>query len=116
VKVSFPIEWGRTEECEHDGDKVTRLSAGGCFIQTAHEAKRDETLFLRLWEASHGGVLQARVRYQLRVNLRFPPIGIGVEFIALSDEDENHLEHLLAFCNESSETLSTSETVSQHGI
>jgi Tfp pilus assembly protein PilZ len=113
VKVSFQIEWGKTEECEHHGDKVTRLSAGGCFVQTEKEVERDETVFLRLWETPHGGnILEGRVIYQFRISPQFPPIGMGIEFVALHDEDESHLEHLLEFYNESSATLLTSETVS----
>ena len=106
VKVSIPIEWGRTEACEQLGDKVTRLSMGGCFIQTEKETQTDEILFLRLWEISDGrGVLKCQVIYQLKIDPRFPPIGIGVKFIELEEEEENHLRHMLEFCNETSETL-----------
>ena len=105
AKVSIPVEWGKTPVCEQFGDKVTRLSIGGCFIQTEQETQRDEIIFLRLWETTDGrGVLKCQVIYQFRIDPRFPPIGLGVKFIELDEEEESHLRHMLEFCNATSET------------
>lgn len=102
VKVSIHIEWGKTPACEFRGDRITSLSAGGCFIQTERGGGRGDTVFLRLWESPNGeGVLRGRVIYQFGVGSKFPPIGVGVEFVGLGDEDAVNLESLLDFYNES---------------
>ncbi|HEV2761952.1 MAG TPA: PilZ domain-containing protein [Pyrinomonadaceae bacterium] len=101
VKVTFRIEWGATGECEHDGDSVTVLSSRGCFIRTSREARKGDTVFLRLWESPGGGaVLECRIAYVLRVGVGFPALGLGMDFVGLSDEQQDHLEHLLEFYRE----------------
>lgn len=106
VRVALPVEWGQTEECEHAGDKITRLSVGGCFVHTGREVAAGETVFISLWETSEGrDVLKGRVLYHLKVSPSFPPIGMGVEFTALSAEDASHLDAIVEFHRETSETF-----------
>jgi PilZ domain len=101
VRVTFRIEWGTTRRCEHRGDSITVLSSRGCFIRTAREARKGDTLFLRLWDSPGGGaVLECRVTYVLRAGLGMPTVGLGVDFVGLGDEEQRHLEHLLEFYRE----------------
>ena len=101
VKVTFRIEWGLTDGCEHHGDSIVVLGSRGCFIRTVREARKGDAVFLRLWESPGGGaVLEGKVAYVLRVGVGLPTIGLGVDFVGLSDEQKDHLEHLLTFYRE----------------
>lgn len=101
VKVDFRVEWGATRRCEHSGDNVIVLSSTGCFIRTTREARKGETIFLRLWDSPGGGaILESKVRYVLRFSLGQSAVGFGVDFIGLSADLKDHLEHLLEFFRE----------------
>ena len=101
VTVNFRIEWGTTRRCEQRGDSIAALSSRGCFIRTVSEARKGDTLFLRLWESPGGGaVLECRVAYVLRAGLGLPTVGLSVDFVGLNDEEKTHLEHLLDFYRE----------------
>ena len=96
--IDLYVRWGTTPECEHDGDQVTSLSLGGCFLVTEREAESGETVFIRLWEASTpGGLYQGVVRYQLQLSDPLPPIGLGVEFVEVGEEDSERLQGVMEY-------------------
>lgn len=116
VKVTFRIEWGAAHECEHHGDSLAVLSPRGCFIRTAREARKGDTVFLRLWESPGGGdILECQVAYVLRVGAGFPIVGLGLNFVGLSDEQKDHLKHLLEFYREAEAPDSPPPLVSSYG-
>lgn len=101
ITVSINLNWGATRECVHDGDRITRLSLGGCFIQTERKVKEGSVIYLRLWKLPGGkGVFRGIVRYQLQLSAKYAPIGFGVEFSGLDAEETARLREVLAFYGE----------------
>ena len=96
--IDMYVNWGRTKACNYDGDQITSLSLGGCFLVTERQADPNEIIYIQLWETyTPGGLYKGRVRYQLQVSDPFPPIGVGVEFIDISEKDRKNLEEVMEF-------------------
>jgi hypothetical protein len=96
--INLYVRWGLTRECEYDGDQVTSLSLGGCFLVTERRAESGETVFIRLWEAQQpGGLYEGVVRYQLQLSDPLPPIGLGVEFVRMDEEDREKLRGVMEY-------------------
>ena len=89
VLVSLQIDWGETAYCVWR-DRITSLSVGGCFIQTARELKNGQKIYLRLWLRDGERILRGEVRYCLE------RVGLGVEFFELMERDKEHLAELVA--------------------
>ena len=101
AKVAINVDWGETPACEYGGDRVTSLSLGGCFIQTERHVKEGAVAYVRLWERPGGrGVFRGIVRYQLQLSPRHAPIGLGLEFPDLDDEETASLKEVLNFYGE----------------
>src|SRR5712691_12126088 len=88
VKVDIYVPWGWTEECPFN-DRITSLSAGGCFIQTKLKAQPGRTVYLRLWMPDER-TLRGELRYSLE------KVGVGVEFKGLSDAQREVLLSLVS--------------------
>jgi len=88
VKVDIYVPWGWTEECPFN-DRITSLSAGGCFIQTKRKAQPERTVYLRLWMPDER-TLTGQLRYSLE------KVGVGVEFKGLSDAEREVLKDLVS--------------------
>ena len=88
VKVDIYVPWGWTVQCPYN-DRITSLSAGGCFIQTKQEAQPERTVYLRLWMPDER-TLTGELRYSLE------NVGVGVAFKGLSDEEQEVLSGLVA--------------------
>ena len=90
VPTSLPVEWGLTDKYEYHG-KITSLSHGGCLLQThAVQPLYDKTLRIRIPLPDHDWwQTEGRVLYYLR------DVGFGVEFSALSGEDDATLRRLM---------------------
>lgn len=91
-----PTHWGLTEQCLEDG-RITSLSVGGCFLATSAQLVPGQIVYLRFAlprKAGQAGVprtLQAQVRYH------FPPaVGVGLQFVNLTEEDERNLARYVA--------------------
>ena len=96
--IDLYVDWGRTEACNYGGDQITSLSLGWCFLVTERQVNPDDIIFIQLWEThAPGGLYKGRVRYQLQVSDPFPPIGIGVEFIDVDEEDRNKLQEVISY-------------------
>lgn len=105
VKLLINVNWGTTPDCEYSGDKVTSISLGGCFVQTERAVGEGNAVYVRLWEMPGGrGVFRGVVRYVLQLSPKHAPIGLGVEFAGLSDEESASLREVLNFYGE---TLTT---------
>jgi hypothetical protein len=101
AKVSINVDWGETPSCEYGGDRVTSISLGGCFIQTERHVKEGSVAYVRLWERPGGrGVFRGVVRYQLQLSPKHAPIGLGLEFPNLDDEETASLKEVLNFYGE----------------
>lgn len=101
ARVSINVDWGLTPSCEFAGDRVTSLSVGGCFIQTERPVKEDATVYVRLWEMPGGrGTFRGVVRYLLQLSPKHPPIGLGLEFPDLGEEERANLKEVLSFFGE----------------
>jgi hypothetical protein len=83
AKVLLTLNWGWTPEC-HFTDTLTSLSAGGCFIKTTQSAFKGRVLFIRFFIPDET-VLLGEVRYNLE------RIGLGVEFISLTEKEREAL-------------------------
>jgi hypothetical protein len=89
VRVSIYIDWGDTPYCLWQ-DRITSLSAGGCFVQTARELVAGQKIYLRFWLAGGGErILRGEVRYCLE------RVGLGVEFFELMERDREQLGELV---------------------
>ena len=88
VKVDIYVPWGWTEECPYN-DRITSLSAGGCFIQTKRKAQPERTVYLRLWMPDER-TLTGELRYNLE------KVGVGVEFKELGDAEREVLKGLVS--------------------
>ena len=101
AKVSINVAWGLSPACEFNGDRVSSISLGGCFIQTERHVKEGSVAYVRLWERPGGrGVFRGVVRYQLQLSPRHAPIGLGIEFPDLDDEGAASLKEVLNFFGE----------------
>jgi hypothetical protein len=98
VNVDFYADWGRSLECEHF-DKITSLSAGGCFLATQKELRSKDVIYLRISAERFGALkVQGEVKYQFRIMEGLPPTGVGVEFVGVSSQDERTLEEFVNHC------------------
>lgn len=88
VRVSINIQWGVDAYCLWQ-DRVTSLSVGGCFVQTARELKTGDRIFLRLWLRGGESILRGEVRYCLE------RVGLGVQFVELMERDKERLAELV---------------------
>lgn len=109
--LNLYVHWGRTEDCIYQGDQITSLSLGGCFLLTERHAQSGEIIFMQLWESNKpGGLYKGVVRYQLDVSGSFPSIGLGVEFIDTLEHDRLNLQEVMRFYSHQPEAQSeTSE-------
>lgn len=88
ARVSISTDWGETAYCLWH-DRITSLSAGGCFIQTGRELKPGDKIYLRLWLRDGERILRGEVRYCLE------RVGVGVEFFELMERDKERLAELV---------------------
>jgi hypothetical protein len=88
ARVSINIDWGETAYCLWH-DRVTSLSAGGCFLQTDRELPTGRKIYLRLWLRDGERILRGEIRYCLG------RVGLGVEFFELMERDKERLAELV---------------------
>jgi Tfp pilus assembly protein PilZ len=95
VNVDFYADWGRGRDCEHF-DKITNLSAGGCFLATQKELRSKDIIYIKISGEKFGALkLRGEVKYQFRVRENSPPTGVGVEFQGVSQNEEQTLQDLV---------------------
>ena len=87
AKVYIVVPWGRSAQCHHM-DRITSLSAGGCFLQTERPAGRGEQVFVKFWVPREKAI-RCEVRYQME------RIGMGVAFMDLSEGERRALGGLV---------------------
>ena len=98
INVDFFADWGWVPECAYY-DRITSLSIGGCFLATKRELHTGDEIYLRISvDASRPINLKGVVRRQLRVMEGGPPSGVGVEFLAVSDESRQRLQSIMDSC------------------
>ena len=97
VRVQIePTHWGLTEQCVEDG-RITSLSVGGCFLATAVAVMPGQVIYLRFNLPRRSGqagvprLLQAQVRYHFA-----PAVGLGLQFLNLTEADEANLARYVA--------------------
>ena len=91
VRVSMPVEWGTDDNCVWQ-DRITSLSAGGCFLQTQMVMKAGRKISLRLFlSAGPARTLRGEVRYCME------RVGLGVEFHGLMERDKERIAELVEF-------------------
>jgi hypothetical protein len=97
VRVNIaPTHWGLTEQCLEDG-RITSLSVGGCFLATEMTVAPGQVVYLRFalprkpGQAGVPRLLQAQVRYHFA-----PAIGLGLQFLNLTEADERNLARYVA--------------------
>lgn len=88
ARVSVNIDWGETAYCVWH-DRITSLSAGGCFVQTEREMKAEQKIYLRLWLRGGERILRGEVRYCLE------RVGLGVKFFELMESDKERLAEMV---------------------
>ena len=88
ARVSIQIDWGETAYCVWH-DRITSLSAGGCFIQTERELKAEQKIYLRLWLRGGERILRGEIRYCLE------RVGLGVQFFELMESDKERLGEMV---------------------
>jgi PilZ domain len=89
VKVSMQIDWGTNGHC-HWHDRLTSLSVGGCFIQTARGLETGQRVYVCFWLGALGRtLLRGEVRYCLE------RVGCGVEFVGLMEREKDQLSSLV---------------------
>lgn len=88
ARVSINIDWGETAYCLWH-DRITSLSAGGCFIQTERELKTEQKIYLRLWLRGGERILRGEIRYCLE------RVGLGVQFCELMESDKERLAEMV---------------------
>lgn len=98
VKASIAINWGLTPEClKHD--RITSFSIGGCFIQTAEALTPSTVVYIRFYLSPNGErIIRGEVRYNLE------QVGLGVEFLNLTERDKKDFKSLLNHYRTMSET------------
>lgn len=87
VKADISVDWGFTRQCDFN-DRLTSLSAGGCFIRTDRAADAGARLYVAMWMPARR-VLAGVVRYNLE------GVGLGVEFTDVFIEERLTLERLV---------------------
>ncbi|HLL14361.1 MAG TPA: PilZ domain-containing protein [Pyrinomonadaceae bacterium] len=94
VKASIPIYWGLTPECLNH-DRITSFSIGGCFIQTRSAARALNLVYMRFFLSNTGErIIRGEVRYHLE------EVGLGVEFINLTEGDRQSFQSLVDYYRE----------------
>lgn len=88
ARVSINLDWGETAYCLWH-DRITSLSAGGCFIQTERELNAEQKIYLRLWLRGGERILRGEIRYCLE------RVGLGVQFIELMESDKERLAEMV---------------------
>jgi hypothetical protein len=95
ITIDFFADWGRSPDCEYY-DRITSLSISGCFLATKRELKSGDEIYLKLrFESDQSISLRGAVRHQLRLMEGGPPTGVGVEFLAVSDEAQRKLQTVM---------------------
>lgn len=91
MKASIPIDWGLTPDClKHD--RITSFSIGGCFLQTDEAVRALSLIYIRFYLSNTGErIIRGEVRYHL------DNVGLGVEFINLSERDKLNFQNLLDY-------------------
>jgi hypothetical protein len=89
ARVSINIDWGETAYCVWQ-DRITSLSAGGCFVQTVRDVKAGQKIYLRLWLRDGERILRGEIRYCLE------RVGLGVQFSELMESDKERLAEMVA--------------------
>lgn len=91
VKALIPIDWGLTPEClKHD--RITSFSLGGCFIQTGEILHAASVVYIRFYLSNKGErIIRGKVKYNLE------EVGLGVEFINLTEQDKHNFQTLVAY-------------------
>src|ERR1051325_8906431 len=92
VLVDMYVHWGWTPVCIHT-DKIISISVGGCFLRTSQSGARGDGLFIRVWLAGET-TLACEVRYHLE------KMGMGLEFVNVSDEQTRMLDSLVEYYRE----------------
>src|SRR2546423_3965728 len=87
VLVDIYVHWGWTPECIYT-DRIISISVGGGFLRTSQAGVRGQSLFICLWLAEET-TLACEVRYHLE------KMGMGVEFVRISDEQTRQLDNLV---------------------
>ena len=87
IRVSLFIDWGFDADCGRQA-RITSLSLGGCFVQTADEAQAGQSVFIRM-ALPEERVLPGEVRYHM------PEVGFGVMFVDMTIEERLALEQLI---------------------
>ena len=90
VEVSLETVWDGTSSRKCLA-RITDLSEGGCFVDTTGEAQIGERLTVRI-QLPDGGCLEltGEVAHESR------PIGFGLRFVELSEEQAEQLRLFLA--------------------
>ena len=101
ARVSVNIDWGETAYCLWR-DRITSLSAGGCFVQTERELKTGQKIYLRLWLRDGERILRGEVRYCLE------RVGLGVQFFELMERDKERLAELVEHYRREAQSASDS--------
>lgn len=94
IKVTFFINWGFDADCGRQA-RITSLSVGGCFVQTADQTKAGQRVFLRM-ALPEERVLPGEVRYHM------PGIGFGLMFVDMTVEERQLLQTLVEHYKENS--------------
>jgi Tfp pilus assembly protein PilZ len=87
IKVTFFIHWGFDAVCSRQA-RITSLSVGGCFVQTADAAETGQRVFLRM-ALPEERVLPGEVRYHM------PEIGFGLMFVDMTVEERQIIQSLI---------------------
>ncbi len=89
VAVDIQVYWGWTSDCPFRG-RVINLGVGGYFLRTDRGAPRGRPVFLKFWLPDER-TLSGEVRYELEL------MGVGVEFVGLSEAEARNLAELVEF-------------------
>lgn len=103
VRVSVKIDWGETAYCVWQ-DRVTSLSVGGGFVQTARELPTGRKIYLRLWLRDGERILRGEVMYCLE------RVGLGVEFKELMESDKERLAELVEYYRAAPQSAAEGQT------
>lgn len=87
VSVDIHVHWGWTPDCPRQG-RIISISIGGYFLRTEEGAPRGRPIFISFWLPEQK-TLGGEVRYHLE------GMGIGVEFVGLSEAETRALAALV---------------------
>lgn len=93
VTVSIHVYWGWTDDCPFR-DRIISLSVGGFFLRTSEGAPYGREIFIKFWLPEEK-TLRGEVRYHLE------RMGVGVEFVGMSEADAEQLSVLVEHYRES---------------